>query len=233
MHPEDRVLVAVMRHPRDLAIARDRGWYRVPETSAPRGVFSEYLAFYFTAAFAEQKWAVHYYARNLGHELVTRRELLPQEPDHPRATEHYYKILLGPLQKREPPIPSLRWRRITFLHTTWDRFQAAEELNDLFAAGDEFVDRLYHALREQGLAPERRYPLRDSGVQYEASLALLCRQGVLDIEVAGSQPGPPGSLAFLPQDVATDPGACLRLIRAEIERWGGLLPPPGRETDRG
>jgi hypothetical protein len=226
MHPEDRVLVAVMRHPRDLAFARDLGWYRVPEKSAPRGVFAEYLAFYFTAAFGEQKWAVHYYARNLGHELVTRRELLPQEGGHPRAAERYFKILVGPLQKREPPIPSLRWRRISFIHTTWDRFQAAEELNDLYATGEEFVDRLYHALREQGLAPERCYPLRDAGVDYEASLALLCRDGVLAVEVAGTYSGSIRSLVLLPQDVTDDPGACLRLIRAEVARRGGLMPLP-------
>jgi hypothetical protein len=151
MHPEDRVFVAVMARPRDFEIARDQSWYRVPEKKAPRGVFFEYVAFYFTAAFAEAKYAVHYYARRLGHELVTRRELLPDEPDHPRAGESYYKLQLGPLQKREPPIVSLRWRRITFIHTTWDRFQAAREINDLFIEDAEFVDRQYHALHERNL----------------------------------------------------------------------------------
>jgi len=108
MHPEDRVLVAVITRPEDFEIARDLGWYRVPEKKVPRGVFFEYVAFYFTAAFGEQGYAVHYYARCLGHELVTRRELLPDEPDHPRASKRYYKLQLGPLQKREPSIVSLR-----------------------------------------------------------------------------------------------------------------------------
>lgn len=148
MYPEDRVLVALINRPKDFEIARERGWYRVPEKKAPRGVFFEYVAFYFTAAFGEEKYAVHYYARRLGHELVTRRELLPDEPDHPRADESYYKLQLGPLQRREPPIISLHWRRITFIHTTWDRFQAAKEIHDLFVEDEEFVDRLYHALRE-------------------------------------------------------------------------------------
>ena len=95
---------------------------------------------------------MHYYARRLGHELVTRCDLLPDEADHPRAEEPYYKLQLGPLQKREPPVVSQRWRRITLIHTTWDRFQAAEEINDLFVKGGEFVDRLYHALRDSGLS---------------------------------------------------------------------------------
>ena len=228
MHPEDRVLVAVMTRPEDFQTACDQGWYRVPENKAPRGVFFEYVAFYFTASFGERAYAVHYYARRLGHELITRRELLPDEPDHPRAGERYYKLQLGPLQTRKPPIVSHRWRRITFLHTPWDRFEAAEEINDLFAEGDEFVDRLYHALRDAGLAPERQYPLREGSVEYVASLALPCHQGVLGIEVGGPPAEPAEMLVFAPETVVADPAACLREIRAEVARRGGIEPDPGR-----
>jgi len=232
MHPEDRVLVTVMNHPRDFEIARDQGWYRVPERKATPGVFFEYLAFYFTAAFGDDKWAVHYYAHRLGHELVARRDLLPEEPDHPRAGEPYYKLQLGPLFKREPPIVSLRWRRITFIHTTWDRFQAAEELNDLFVEGDSFVDRLYHALREADLAPERCYPVREAGVEYTASLALPCREGVLAVDVSGDDLAtkPPSALHFPSERVAADLDGCLQAIRAEVVRRGGLLPVAASST---
>lgn len=226
MYPEDRVLVAVITRRKDFEIARDQGWYRVPEEKAPRGIFFEYVAFYFTAAFGADRYAVHYYARRLGHELVTRRELLPDEPDHPRANERYYKLQLGPLQRREPPIVSRRWRRITFIHTTWDRFQAAQELNDLFVEGGEFVDRLYHALREQGLAPERSYPLREAGGEYVVDLAIPCCVGVLGIDLADGEPAPPGSLVFASQAVASDLEGCVQVIRAEVERRGGLLPWP-------
>jgi len=231
MHADDRVLVAVMSRPKDFEIARDQGWYRVPEDKAPRGVFFEYLAFYFTAAFGHKAWAVHWYARRTGHELLTRRDLLPDEPNHPRAGERYYRIQLGPLQRREPPIASLRWRRLTFIHTTWDRFQAAEEINDLFVEGGEFVDRLYHALREADLAPERCYPVREAGVEYIAGLAVPCREGILAVDVAGAMPGAalPGSLRFIPERVAADPLGCLRTIRARVERQGGIQPLPRRE----
>ncbi len=222
MHPEDRVLVAVMSRPKDLEIARDQGWYRVPLEKAPRGVFSEYVAFYFTAAFGQQKHAVHYYARCLGHELLTRRELLPDEPDHARADKPYYQLQLGPLQQRVPPIVSLRWRRITFIHTTWDRFEVAEEINDLFIEGDEFVDRLYHALRESDLAPERCYPVREAGVEYIADLTVPCRDGVLILDVGETGAGLPGALRLAPQAVAADIDGCLSLIRAEVARRGGL-----------
>ena len=228
MHPEDRVLVAVITRPKDFETVRNSGWYRVPEKKAPRGVFSEYIAFYFTAAFDEQAYAVHYYARRLGHELVTRRELLPDEGDHPRAEEQYYKLQLGPLQKREPPIVSLRWRRISFIHTTWDRFVAAEEINDLFAQGDEFVDRLYHALRDSGLFPERHYPVKEANVEYVASLAVPCRAGVLGIEIGDAQPNRTESLLFIPDALFVDLADCLQLVHIEVDRLGGIQPYPTR-----
>jgi hypothetical protein len=226
VHPEDRVLVAVITRPKDFEAVRDLGWYRVPEKKAPRGIFSEYIAFYFTAAFGEQAYAVPYYARCLGHELVTRRELLPDEPDHPRAEERYYKLQLGPLQKREPPIVSRRWRRITFIHTTWDRFQAAEEINDLFIEGGEFVDRLYHALRDAGLGPERAYPVREANVEYLANLAVPCRAGVLGIEVGDAQASSTKSLLLAPNSVIADLPTCLQTIHIEVDRRGGVQPYP-------
>jgi hypothetical protein len=226
MHPEDRVLVTVMNQPRDFEIARDQGWYRVPERTATPGVFFEYVAFYFTGAFGDARWAVHYYARRLGHELVTRRDLLPEEADHPRGGEPYYKLQLGPLLRREPPIVSLRWRRVTFIHTTWDRFQAAEELNDLFVEGGEFVDRLYHALREADMAPERCYPVREAGVEYIVNLAVPCRSGVLAVTVSADNLAtkPLHALQFSTERVSADLDGCLQAVRAEVERRGGLLP---------
>lgn len=226
MHAEDRVLVAVMNRPSDFEIARDQGWYRVPEAKATRGVFFEYVAFYFAAAFGDQKWAIHYYTRRLGHELVTRRELLPDELNHPRAGAAYYKLQLGPLQKREPPIVSLRWRRVTFIHTTWDRFEAADEINDLFVEGDEFVDRLYHALRDANLSPERCYPVREAGVEYVADLAVPCREGVLVVGIAEGEPGVPDALCFPPEAAVGDLEGCLAAIWVEVARRGGIQPWP-------
>jgi hypothetical protein len=218
-----------MSRPQDLEVARAEGWYRIPAGHAPRGVFFEYVAFYFTAAFGPEKWAVHYYARCLGHELAVRRDLLPAEAGHPRADEPYYKLQIGPLQRREPPIASRRWRRVTFIHTTWDRFQSAGEINDLFAEGGEFVDRLYHALREEGLAPERRYPVREAGGEYVVDLAVPCQEGVLAVEVAGGEQELGGALRLSLEQLDNDLPGCLATIRAEVQWRGGELLPPGEE----
>lgn len=193
MYPEDRVLVAYLPQPADFEIVQTAGWYRIPQKHAPKGLHAEYFAFYFGRRFGPEKWAIHYYAPQLGNELTTRLALFPQQPDHPRAHEMYYKVQLGPLQKLSQPIISLRWRRVTFLHTTWDRFRDATEINDLFVDGDPYVDRLYATLKERGIPAERDYTVHESSEAYVLPLVVLCRNGRIDLthaELAQNQAMP-------------------------------------------
>ncbi len=160
MYPEDRVLVAYLPTPADFTLLQQNQWYRIPHKHAPKGLYAEYYAFYFGRHFGPEKWSIRYYAAQHGRELITRRELFPNEPEHPRADALYYKVQLGPLQRLERPIMSLHWRRITFIHTTWDRFQDAAEISDLFIEGGDYVDRKYATLREQNEQSEGEYQAR-------------------------------------------------------------------------
>ncbi len=208
----DEVLIGVMNRPKDFALARDAGWYRIPQAHAPRSVeHAAVLAFYFTAAFPQDKWSIAWYAEIRGYELVRRRDLLPDEANHPRADEPYYKLQIGPLIRREPPIPSLRWRRISFIETTWDRFAAAQEINDLFVSG---ADGLYVTLKESGFFPERDYLLREGDFTYQIDLAIPCQQGTVAI-VMEARPAPPGAL-YAPD---------LETISAAVAQLGGALLP--------
>jgi len=209
----DRVLVAVMNNPHDFEIARDEGWYRVPVKHAPQATTeASVLAFYFTKAFGDQKWSIHWYGPVRGHELARRRDIIPHEPDHPRANEVYYQLQLGPLARLEQPIPSLRWRRITFIETTWDRFAAAEEINDLYTSG---ADGLYVTLRDDGFCVEREFTIREADAEYTVDLAIPCRDGVLPI-VIGDRPAP--------SDALHDPD--LRTVRQAVKRLGEETLPP-------
>ncbi len=147
MFSEDTVLVAVMNNPRDFAIARDEGWYRIPVARAPDGIHAEYLAFYQTKEFGDDAYAINYYARICGVELAKRRDLLPDEPDHSRADHPYYKISINPLVRLPHPIISRKWHRFTFLVTTGERFQKAWELNDLVMGTPE-EDVVWRAIRD-------------------------------------------------------------------------------------
>ncbi len=181
MYPEDRVLVAYMPNPADFALVRNEGWYRIPQKHVPKGLYAEYIAFYFGRKFGNEKWAIHYYAQRLGHELRPRKELIPEQPDHPRADDLYYKIQLGELHQLQRPILSLKWRRVTFLHTTWDRFQDAVEINDLCVQGGDYVDRVYVVLKERGIDVERNYRVQEGKLGYTVPLAIVCMNGRIEI----------------------------------------------------
>jgi hypothetical protein len=144
IYPDDRVLVAIMNNPEDWRRVQEEHWYRIPVKHAPPVVpHVDWVAFFFTQAFGNDKWAIHYYSKVEGHELVTRKELFPAQPDHKRAGDWYYKLQLGPLHHKLPPITAGVWRRIAFIFTTGDRFEAAQEIKDLYAdessAGYPFV----------------------------------------------------------------------------------------------
>ncbi|UCH59221.1 MAG: hypothetical protein JSV61_13505 [Anaerolineales bacterium] len=146
--PGSLVLVAVMKQPRDLEIARLHGWYRIPLRSAPKVILVDYLAFYQTGSFDTHKWQIQYFAAVKGHELAKRAELIKDEADHPFAGHEYYKIQLGPLTLLPRPILAKKWRRITFFYTTGEYLLEAETINDLIVAEDERRS-LWQALRER------------------------------------------------------------------------------------
>ena len=182
MFQEDRVLVGVINRKRDLAIAQAEGWYRIPQRRMPRGVNAEYVAFFLSRAFKEQNGGVYYYAERKGLELAYRKDLLPKEADHPRADEAYYKVQIGDLIEKQPPILNPTRRTISFIYTTWDRFVHAELISDLYSQDDYFVDRIYHALRDKGVYSDRIW-----GAEYQGGapeLRILCEKGTVSASTA-------------------------------------------------
>lgn len=234
-------LVVVVNDPADLARARESGWYRIPLARAPVRVAAEYLAFYQTAAFPDgERWAVRWFAPVRGYRVVRRRDLLPDEPGHPRADDRYYRVDLGPLAPLPRPVPSRRLRRITFIPTTLGRLLAADEINDLWVKSTA-QERLWAALRQADLDAERQYPLREELPQYVADFALPCRRGRIAVIVTDEpraetelreQPAPDYLLAaggWTPlrvtrAELAADPAPVVAQIRALTEGMGGVLP---------
>ena len=189
MYPDDRVLVAVMNNPADWQLVQDERWYRIPTKKAPSEVpHIDWLAFYFTARFNSDRHAIHYYAAVEGHELVARRDLFPDEANHPRADQWYYKLYLGPLRHKLPPIVSHKWRRITFISTTGDRFEAAVEINDLFDR-ESPLGRLYVSLKEEGFSVEQFWTMQEGRHVYMVDLALNTPQGWLPINLTSQLAG--------------------------------------------
>ena len=187
--PTSLILVAVINHPRDLEIARVLGWYRIPLRSAPKVIAIDYLAFYQTAAFEDQKWRIQYLAAYRGHELTTRLELIRDEPEHPHAHQEYYKVQVGPLVPLPQPVLADSWRRVTFFYTTGDLLLKAARINDLIVPHDE-RQVLWQALRERAgrLQSYSSEPLPDLSLELDSD-ALAALLGIKELE--GSYTVPP------------------------------------------
>jgi len=164
---DPRVLVAVVTRPRDWETIQCAGWYRIPLARAPLRVACEYVAFYHTAAFPDLRHTIAYYAPVLRYDVLRRIDMLPDEPDHPRALERYYRLSLGPLTALPRPIPAERLRRVAFICTTlsrlltareinalWDRTSQCEALRRVLQARESPAQRGYRAQRNRWRSPE-------------------------------------------------------------------------------
>ena len=210
----ERVLVAVMNDPRDFAIAQEQGWYRVPVKRAPRQVGADYLAFYFTGAFpVEQRHRIVYFAPIRAYRLATRIDLLPGEPDHPRAKDRYFQIQIGALQQLAHSIPSRRLRRITFISTTLHKLLQAQEINDLWHKG-RGQDALWEALKAAEIEAERQVEIGEAGARYVADFVIPCGTRRV-VVVCNDVPQASGVnvLHFTAEQLRGKIGDCVRQIR--------------------
>jgi hypothetical protein len=220
------VLVAVMNNQEDLRRVVEEGWYRIPQRRAPRRIGADYLAFYQTGAFgdSQERHTVTYYAPTRRYQLLTRGEMMPDEADHPRADDYYFRIEVGPLERLEKPVPSATLRRITFIHTTLAQLFDADDVRELYQQDAPF-DRLWQALRDARLRP---LPNRIVGDR-PWDVTLRARGGYLGIACDGQrrtgERGPlPARWSFVtiaPQEIEQDIHGCLRKIGAALLDLGG------------
>jgi hypothetical protein len=130
------VLIAVINSQIDLEIARSQHWYRIPVAQAEKlkqqGYwFPQWLAFYQTKVFGEEAYAVNYYAYVDRICEVYRWELFPAQPKDAGSEQRYCKLELSPLKTLPQSIVSQRFRRTTFIPTTWEQFQTARTIEEL------------------------------------------------------------------------------------------------------
>jgi hypothetical protein len=214
-YPEDRVLVGVINRKRDLETLRTERWYRIPQAKMKRGIQAEYVAFFLSRAFGEQNGAVYYYARVTGLELAYRRLLLPNEPQHPRADEVYYRIALGALQEKTPPIRNTTKRSLAFVYTTWDRFIHAHTIGDLYSKADYYVDRIYQALRSAGMRPQRFWEAEGKSIPYAPGVEVMTVDGPLYATMQQRE-----DAIYMEWGLSQE--MVVQAIREELARRGGL-----------
>ncbi|MFC1960881.1 hypothetical protein ACFLYO_09225 [Chloroflexota bacterium] len=228
MYAEDRVLVGVINRKKDLDQARFSHWYRIPRGRAAKGIHAEYMAFYLSRAFGQENGGIRYYARRTGHELARRRDLLPNEADHKRANNLYYKIQMGELREKIPPILNPTRRPVVFIHTTWDRFIAAQQIGDLYSTADHFVDRVFYALHQAGIPSVRIWEAEQTSDDGGSQLTIQCQQGEL-VATTSLKHHDRVHLTTQPTGEPINPEAIQAIIgdiRQRIADLGGLLTAP-------
>lgn len=234
-------LVAIVTSKKDWDIIVNKHWYRIPVASAPQILKkAKYLAFYQTKAFGEQKYSVNYYTPIKKLEIVKRIDLLPDETNHIRTNDDYYKITIGDLIKLSKPIPSLRWRRITFIPTTLSRLFTATEINDLWCTS--FIeDKLYNAIKKEEIPAERQFFVFDTTKPYCLDMAIFCKDGNLNIECDGEKYHSSQNmiikdrqrnndlttigwsiLRFSGKEINQDIQTCIKQIKKTIKRLNGV-----------
>lgn len=136
MSHRGEVLVAIINNQRDLDLAREQHWYRIPvERVAPwlkKGWPPQWLAFYQTKVFESAAYTVTYYAPVQRIQIVDRVQLFPEEAPNDKSQKRYYKVEIGALQELPQPIVSFRRRRITFIQTTFFQLTTALTVEDLY-----------------------------------------------------------------------------------------------------
>lgn len=145
---EALVLVAIVPQVADLERARNEHWYRIPLAKAPAILGCEYIAFYQTAAHGAERWSVRYIAAIQAVQICRRIDLLPEQAQHPRAQERYYRFNLGPIQTLPVVIPSQKLRRVSFIISSYSQLLRASDLRELWQAPelvDPDIDELWGA----------------------------------------------------------------------------------------
>ncbi len=145
MNRRGEVLVAIMNDQRDIALAQQQHWYRIPVSSAAKWLKNQWplhwIALYMTKQFSIDAHAVPYNGRVIEIRTVNLRQLFPNEAENPKSNRRYYQLIFDPLQELPRPILSRRCRRNVSFPTTWQKFANTVEINDLYE-GSPLEDQL-------------------------------------------------------------------------------------------
>lgn len=169
-------------------IIQKERWYHIPIDSAPKNVeFVEYIGFYFPKVFGKEMcYKVIYYAKVKKIEIVKRIELFPEEKNHPRVNNDYFKFYLSEIKELPKPIPSLRWRRIVHIPTTLEKLLKSEEINDLYDTS-LIEEKMYSEMKKRKILAERQFYVKVGKKNYCLDFGIFCNRGNIDVECDGER----------------------------------------------
>ncbi|MCB0758942.1 MAG: DUF559 domain-containing protein [Flavobacteriales bacterium] len=243
---ENNVLAAYLPSTKDLAIALEHGWYRIPALHAPpiiRDGKATHIAFYQPKAFDDDRYMVRWYAPITGLVIRKRSEILPDEPLHPHATKDYYVVGCAGMQQLAKAIPSKIPRRAIFFPTTLEKLFTATDINHLF--NDSHLETLlWNEMLKADVPSERQFDIRAGGQWFKLDFAVFCKTANIDIECDGdTHQRSAGAvekdkrrsnllasagwnvLRFTRSVLRTEMESAMSMVHDTINRYGGLIDP--------
>jgi len=183
------ILIAYLPSRRDLGIVQHKLWYRIPVLSqnVPSIVKNnsvKMIAFYQPKVFKEDAHLIRFYGIVKSISIIKRKILLKDEPNNTKSENMYYKIQIEKLLRLPHSIPSLRNRRILFITTTLDRFNDANEINDLFFESP-LEEKFWTEFKRIGISAERQYYETIGKSNFYLDFALFCKNRKLAVECDG------------------------------------------------
>ena len=233
------VLVGVIKDKRDFGILLSENWYRIPVAYAPKRRFN-YLAFYQPALFGRQGKQIQYYARVLSFQTAKRSDLLPDESEHPKARDYYFRVRVGKIKKLARPVKNIIPRRVSFGFTTLNHLLKSKNILHLYnVAQTEQI--LENGLGQAGIKAIAQHYVSGGKKRYCLDFAVFCRQGSIAIE-CDNKKAHSGSVqrekdrmktAFLrrrgwivvrltEEEIISDLRGCVAQIRKAVQKLGGL-----------
>ena len=98
--------------------------------------------------------------------------------------------------------------------TAGDRFEVAEEINDLFET-ESPVGRLFVTLKEMGIHAERNFQIKEQDAEYVADLAVPMKDNAwLSVEFSSNEST--DSALHLSSDISID--ECARIIQQQLAK---------------
>ena len=242
-------LIALMNNKADFLIAQKQHWYRIPVDKAPKNIregIVEYIAFYHTKVFNEEKYSVQYFSKVEKIIKIKRKYLFPNEPINPKSSKEYFQICFQELHKLGVPIVSKRVRRLLFIPTTYDKFMKAKEINHLFNESP-LEEIIWDKLIESDISAERQFLLQTNDKNWILDFAIFCRNGQINVECDGDEFHTAyddvlydkfrnneiesvtgwSVLRFPTFRIVEEPENCIRTIKRRIHLFGGLKLPDG------
>lgn len=175
------------------------------------------------------------------YQTIKRRDLLPDEPDHPRTHDYYFRVRVGKIKKLPRPIRNIIPRRVSFGFTTLNHLLKSKNILQLYniAPTEQIVE---HGLRRANIKAVAQYYVLSGKKRYCLDFAVFCKQGSIAVECdnikAHSSLGQREkdkikntflrrrgwTVIRLPEhDIVSDLESCIVRVKKAVRKLGGAL----------